>query len=81
MSEHHQVLKDILKITVPRIDAMISAALNAGAFGAKIVGSGGGGSMVALASSENIPAVIEAIKQAGAVNAYEVSVAKGTYIQ
>jgi len=81
MSAHHEVLKDILKITVPLIDAMISAALDAGAYGAKIVGSGGGGSIVALTSSENKVAVIEAIKKAGAVDAYEVSVKKGTYIQ
>ena len=81
MSAHHSILKDILKITVPRIDRMISAALEAGAYGAKIVGSGGGGSIVALASSENKRAVIEAIKKADAVDAYEVFVEKGTYIQ
>lgn len=81
MSAHHQVLKDILQITVPRIDTMISAALDAGAYGAKIVGSGGGGSIVALASQENKPAVIEAIKKAGAIDAYEVFVEKGTHIQ
>ena len=81
MTAHHEVLKDILKITVPRIDAMISAALDAGAYGAKIVGSGGGGSIVALAPPENKNAVIEAIKKAGAVDAYEVLVEKGTYIQ
>ena len=81
MSAHHEVLKDVLKITVPLIDAMISAALDAGAYGAKIVGSGGGGSIVALTSSETKLAVIEAIKKAGAIDAYEVSVEKGTYIQ
>jgi galactokinase len=81
MTAHHEVLKNILKITVPRIDAMISAALDAGAYGAKIVGSGGGGSIVTLAPPENKSAIIEAIKKAGAVDAYEVSVEKGTYIQ
>ena len=44
MNGHHEVLRDLLKITVPRIDAMVNAALKAGAYGAKIVGSGGGGS-------------------------------------
>jgi len=81
MTTHHDVLKNILKITVPRIDAMILAALNAGAYGAKIVGSGGGGSIVALAPPEKKRAVIEAIKKAGAIDAYDVSVEKGTYIQ
>lgn len=81
MSAHHNILKDILKITVPQIDTMITAALDAGAYGAKIVGSGGGGSIVALASSETKYAVIEAIKKAGPVDAYEVTVEKGTYIK
>ncbi|MBL4664115.1 MAG: galactokinase [Flavobacteriaceae bacterium] len=80
MSEHHNVLKNTLKITVPRIDNMISAALKAGAYGAKIVGSGGGGSIVALSPLHNKLAVINAIKKAGAIDAYEVSVVKGTYI-
>ncbi|MBL4605127.1 MAG: galactokinase, partial [Flavobacteriaceae bacterium] len=38
MNEHHSVLKNILKITTPKIDNMIDAALKAGAYGAKIVG-------------------------------------------
>ena len=49
MNGHHKVLKDLLSITVPKIDVMIDAALNAGALGAKINGSGGGGSIVVLA--------------------------------
>ncbi|MEM7087256.1 MAG: galactokinase family protein [Bacteroidota bacterium] len=81
MNAHHKVLKEVLKITVPRIDAMISAALDAGAYGAKIVGSGGGGSIVALAAAKNKGSVVAAIKEAGAVDAYEVAVAKGTRIQ
>ena len=80
MTEHHRVLKNELKITVPRIDDMIAAALDAGAFGAKMVGSGGGGSIVALAPKHKKEAVIKAILKAGAVEASEVSVAKGTHL-
>jgi len=77
MNDHHTVLKDILKITVPRIDAMITAAIEAGAYGAKIVGSGGGGSICALASKKTENDVISAIRKAGALDAYGVQVSKG----
>lgn len=49
LNEHQGILRDILKISTPKIDAMIRAALDAGAAGAKINGSGGGGTMFALA--------------------------------
>lgn len=79
MTEHHLVLNNKLKITVPRIDAMIDAALGAGAYGAKIVGSGGGGSICALAPEEKEKQVIEAILKAGAVSASAVNVSQGTH--
>jgi SSS family solute:Na+ symporter len=41
MNKHHHYLKNCLKITVPKIDIMIDAALNTGALGAKIVLIGG----------------------------------------
>jgi len=80
MNQHHDILKNVLKITVPRIDNMIKAALNAGAFGAKIVGSGGGGSIVVLSPKGKENRIIEAIKNAGGINAYEVSVNPGARI-
>ncbi|UFH46345.1 galactokinase [Flavobacterium galactosidilyticum] len=81
MNQHHAVLRDLLKITVPRIDDMIDAALKAGAYGAKIVGSGGGGSIVVLAEPGNEAPVVEAILAAGAVAAYPVTVDPGSRIQ
>ncbi|RMB63911.1 galactokinase [Dokdonia sinensis] len=80
MTEHHLVLKNKLKITVPRVDAMINAALEAGAYGAKIVGSGGGGSICALAPKGKEDQVIQALLKAGAVTASQVNVSKGTHI-
>ena len=77
MNQHHEVLRDLLKITVPRIDAMINAALRAGAYGAKIVGSGGGGSIVVIADPQIEDSVIEAILSAGAQEAYAVNVDPG----
>ena len=77
MNEHHSVLKNILKITTPKIDNMIDAALEAGAYGAKIVGSGGGGSIFAISSKQNKQRVIDNILAAGAKDAYTVSVTSG----
>ncbi len=64
LSEHHSVLRDILGISTPKIEEMIKAALTAGAYGAKINGSGGGGCMFAYAP-EYPEKVKAAIKDAG----------------
>ncbi|NJB71101.1 galactokinase [Saonia flava] len=79
MNAHHTILKEVLKITVPKIDRMIDTALNVGALGAKIVGSGGGGSIVVLAPN-NQEKIINALKKSGAEKAYPVSVSKGVKI-
>ena len=80
MNEHHQILRDELKITVPKIDDMIDAAINSGAYGAKIVGSGRGGSIVVLAPEGNEQDVIDAIVKAGGKAAYKVNVDAGARI-
>lgn len=80
MNGHHAVLRDLLKITVPRIDDMIEGALKAGAYGAKIVGSGGGGSIVVMAEPGNESPIVEALLKAGAVEAYPVCVDPGARI-
>jgi galactokinase len=64
LNEHHEVLRDILGISTTKIDRMIDAALKAGAYGAKINGSGGGGCMFAYAP-ENPEKVKSAIEGAG----------------
>jgi galactokinase len=80
MNEHHAVLKDVLKITVPIIDKMIDGALVNGALGAKIVGSGGGGCIVALTDEAHEKKVIQGILDAGASAAYKVSISDGVKI-
>ncbi len=76
MNAHQDVLRDILKISTPKIDRMIAAALSAGAFGAKINGSGGGGCMFAYAP-QNPERVKEAIEKEGGTG-YIVAVDEGT---
>lgn len=80
MNEHHKILKDVLKITVPKIDAMIHGAMQSGALGAKIVGSGRGGSIVVLAPEGKEKEVVEGIIKAGAKDAYPVKVDEGARI-
>jgi len=78
LDRHHAVLRDVLKISTPKIDRMIDAALNAGAYGGKINGSGGGGCMVAYAP-ENPDAVMEAVRTIG--EASIVSIGEGSRLE
>ncbi|MBU1100549.1 MAG: GHMP kinase [Bacteroidetes bacterium] len=64
LTKHHDILNKDLNISTPKIEKMIEAALNAGAYGAKINGSGGGGCMFAYAP-ENPEEVAEAIISCG----------------
>jgi len=75
LNEHQRILRDILRISTPKIDKMIDVALEAGAYGAKINGSGGGGCMFAYAP-ENPEKVVEEIEAVGG-KGYIVSVGKG----
>ena len=64
LTKHHAILRDALKVSTAKIEAMLGAALNAGALGGKINGSGGGGCMFAYAP-KNPEAVAESIEKVG----------------
>ena len=76
--EHHSVLRDVLKVSTPKIETMLEAALNAGALGGKINGSGGGGCMFAYAP-DNSEFIADAIEKAGG-EATIIRQAEGTKI-
>jgi galactokinase len=78
LSDHHQVLRDVLQVSTPKIETMMDAASNAGALGGKINGSGGGGCMFAYAPN-NPEHVAEAIEKAGG-KAYIIQQDEGTRI-
>lgn len=61
MTEHHSILRDVLKISTPRIESMCDAVLDAGAVGAKIFGSGGGGCMLAMVERKDGSPNIQAL--------------------
>jgi galactokinase len=69
---HQKILQECIQNTPETMIAQMSAAKNAGALGTKIIGSGGGGCMVALANENTKEEVIQAFIDAGAQNAYEV---------
>jgi galactokinase len=62
LSAQHAVLRDYLRTSTDKIEAMLSAALAAGALGGKINGSGHGGTMFAYAprDPERVARAVEA---------------------
>ncbi len=79
LNAHQAELRDRLKISTPKIDRMIEAALNAGANGAKINGSGGGGCMFAYAP-DSYEQVAEAIEREGG-RAFIIHVDEGACVE
>lgn len=77
LTEHQTVLRDVLRISTPKIDRMIAAANAAGAYGGKINGSGGGGCMFAYAP-EDPERVAQAVRDAGG-EAWVVTMAGGVH--
>ena len=74
LKEHHEILRDGLERSTPKIEKMIHAAYEVGALGCKINGSGGGGTMMAYATGCERE-VASAIQGAGGT-AYIVEVGK-----
>jgi galactokinase len=72
MLRHHDALRDGLGLSTPKLEAMREAAIAAGAWGYKLVGSGGGGCAVAWASREKADVVSKAMVDAGAKHAWTI---------
>lgn len=64
LTAHHEQLRDGLDVSTSKLERMLQAALEAGALGGKVNGSGGGGCMFAYAPGRE-EAVKEAIDAAG----------------
>ncbi len=61
----NQLLLERIGVSCPELETLIDAALAAGALGAKLSGSGGGGIMLALTTPDTVQAVTQAITAAG----------------
>ena len=64
MNKNQDLLKE-LGVSIEKLDNMIKAALNAGAYGAKLSGAGGGDCMIVTTTENKKLAVEEAIIHAG----------------
>ena len=81
MTNHHNLLRDELKITTDEIDQMIDICNSMGTYGSKIVGSGGGGSIVAIFDKNISEAVVSKLKENGAKDAFIASQSNGPNIK
>lgn len=66
MNVNHLALQ-AMQVSTPLLDSLVAAARHAGAWGAKLTGSGGGGAILALVDDERRAAVHDALGEAGAV--------------
>jgi mevalonate kinase len=73
MTRNHGYLR-VLTVSSPELDALVQAALDAGALGAKLSGGGRGGNMIALVTAETKAAVRAALLSAGAKQVFETTV-------
>jgi galactokinase len=53
----HESLRDDFEVSLPELDALVGAAVAAGAYGARLTGAGFGGCVLALAAPERAQAV------------------------
>lgn len=71
----NQLVLEKIGVSCPALERLLDAALKAGALGAKLSGSGGGGIMIALVTAETKIAVAQALNEAGALFVYTPQVA------
>ncbi|MFI6168776.1 galactokinase [Nocardia sp. NPDC051052] len=62
LTEGHASLRDDFEVSTPALDAAVAAALGAGAHGARMVGGGFGGSVIALVDRDSTDAVVAAVR-------------------
>ena len=81
MGEHHRELRDGLGLSTSNLEAVGSAAMGAGAWGWKVVGSGGGGCALVWAPRDANGAVHAAVRNAGARASWSLGVAQGAHVR
>ncbi|MEU7139901.1 galactokinase [Nocardia sp. NPDC046473] len=62
LTEGHASLRDDFEVSTPALDAAVAAALAAGAHGARMVGGGFGGSVIALVDRDSTDTVVAAVR-------------------
>jgi mevalonate kinase len=68
LMDHNQKLLRQIDVSSPELEKLIDVAKAAGAAGAKLVGGGRGGNMIALVNDSNRDQVVSSLKNAGATS-------------
>ena len=83
LTASHASMRDDFEITVPEVDTAVQAALDAGAYGARMTGGGFGGCVLALVEADAVEQVVRAVEAAYAAagfwppNAFVAAAADG----
>jgi galactokinase len=64
LTASHASLRDDYEVTVPELDVAVEAAVAAGALGARMIGGGFGGSVIALVEKADRRSVEDAVEDA-----------------
>lgn len=82
MNQQHELLRDLYEVSLPKLEKIWEATLEAGAYGAKISGAGLGGSLIALVKDFNIGReVLDAGLSAGGKQGWISKVAPGVKME
>ncbi len=81
LMQENQKLLHALGVSIQKLDDMISSTSNAGGYGAKLSGAGGGDCMIALAPTDKTTEVNKGIADAGGVVLTVTTNAKGVKIE
>lgn len=65
LNRHHRNLRDGLGISTPEVETILATAMQAGALGGKINGSGGGGCCFVYCRDEDSTKILDAVKALG----------------
>ncbi|MFY9191177.1 MAG: galactokinase [Lawsonella sp.] len=68
MLASHESLRDDYEVSCPELDSAVEAAMEAGAWGARMTGGGFGGSAIALVDVDDVPKVEAAVLEAARTN-------------
>jgi galactokinase len=64
LTASHASMRDDFEITVPEVDTAVAAALDAGAYGARMTGGGFGGCVLALVEADAVEKTVRAVEAA-----------------
>ncbi|MFI1916028.1 galactokinase [Nocardia sp. NPDC020380] len=67
----HASLRDDFEVSAPALDTAVDTAVAAGAHGARMVGGGFGGSVIALTDREHAQTIIDSVRKAFADNGFD----------